>query len=139
MEGITMKGSKATKKRKPAHHTQWAAQFAVASELCKRDYQVALTMGNHPKADLMAISPKGVAFTVDVKGLRSKNTWLVRRKPKTDKLFYVLACVPKGQPNQFFVMSQATTNDLIRGDTAMSDILWKTCLPHLDKWEALPA
>jgi hypothetical protein len=81
-------------KRRPTHHAQWATQFAVASELCQRDYQVALTMGNHPKADLMAISPKGVSLTVDVKGLRSKNTWLVRRKPKTANLFYVLACEP---------------------------------------------
>ncbi len=138
MEGVVVKGSEATKKRKSAHHTQWAAQFAVASELCKRDYQVALTMGNHPNADLMAISPNGVAFTVDVKGLRSKNTWLIRRKPKTERLFYVLACVPPGQPNQFFIMSQATTNGLIRGDSSTSDIPWKNCLPHLDRWEALP-
>jgi hypothetical protein len=134
-----MEGRKVTKKRKPTHHAQWAAQFAVASELCKRDYQVALTMGNHPKADLMAISPKGVAFTVDVKGLRSKNTWFVRRKPRTDKLFYVLACVPAGQANQFFVMSQSTANELIRGDSQTSDIPWKDCLPHLDNWDALPA
>jgi hypothetical protein len=125
-------------KRRPTHHAQWAAQFAVASELCKRDYQVALTMGNHPKADLMAISPEGVAFTVDVKGLRSKNTWFVRRKPKTENLFYVLACVPPGEPNQFFVMSQATADNLIRGDTAASDIRWSDCLPHLDKWDVLP-
>ena len=36
------------KQRHSAHQTQWAAQFAVASELCKRGYEVALTMGNHP-------------------------------------------------------------------------------------------
>jgi hypothetical protein len=126
------------KKRRPTHPTQWAAQFAVASELCKRDYQVALTMGNHPKADLMAISPNGVPFTVDVKGLRSKNTWFVRRKPKTQNLFYVLACVPPGKPNQFFLMNQATADRLIRGDTSASDIPWRDCLPHLDRWDALP-
>jgi hypothetical protein len=28
------------------HQTQWAAQFAVASELCKRGYEVSFTMGN---------------------------------------------------------------------------------------------
>jgi hypothetical protein len=125
-------------KRRPTHHAQWAAQFAVASELCKRDYQVALTMGNHPSADLMAISSEGIAFTVDVKGLRSKNTWFVRRKPKTENLFYVLACVPPGKPNQFFVMSQVTADKLIRGDTLAADIRWTDCLPHLDKWDVLP-
>jgi hypothetical protein len=32
------------KQRHSGHQTQWAAQFAVASELCKRGYEVALTM-----------------------------------------------------------------------------------------------
>jgi hypothetical protein len=40
------------------HQTQWAAQFAVASELCKRGYEVALTLGHTtPDADLMVVSP----------------------------------------------------------------------------------
>lgn len=35
------------------HFTQWAAQFAVASELCKRGYEVAFTLGhNTPLADM---------------------------------------------------------------------------------------
>lgn len=133
-----MTGIKRTKKRTPTHHSQWAAQFAVASELCKRGYQVALTMGNHPKHDLMAISPQGVSFTVDVKGLRSKNAWFVRRKPRTENLFYVLALVPPGEANQFFIMSQTTANELIRGDTPASDIRWSNSLPHLDRWDVLP-
>ena len=29
------------------HQTQWAAQFAVASELCKRGYEVSFTLGNN--------------------------------------------------------------------------------------------
>ncbi len=49
------------------HQTQWAAQFAAASELCKRGYEVAFTMGNHPHKDLMVVSPDGVTFAVDVK------------------------------------------------------------------------
>ena len=57
------------------HRTQWAAQFAVASELCKRNYQVALTLGNHPKVDLMAISPIGARFLVEVKGQYQKRYW----------------------------------------------------------------
>jgi hypothetical protein len=34
--------------RHSAHQTQWAAQFAVASELCKRGYQVALPLAIIP-------------------------------------------------------------------------------------------
>ncbi len=43
------------KKRHSSHQTQWAAQFAAASELCKRDAD----LGNHPAVDLMVQSPKG--------------------------------------------------------------------------------
>jgi hypothetical protein len=54
---------------------QWAAQFAVASELCKRGYEVSFTMGNAtPVADLMLVSPKlKRMFLIDVKGLYRKN------------------------------------------------------------------
>ena len=64
------------------HQTQWAAQFAVASELCKRGYEVAFTMGNAtPLADLMVVSPvQRENFLVDVKGLYRINPWLVKRK-----------------------------------------------------------
>jgi hypothetical protein len=44
--------------RQRGHQTQWAAQCAVASELCKRGYEVSFTMGNTaPVADLMVVSP----------------------------------------------------------------------------------
>jgi uncharacterized protein YhbP (UPF0306 family) len=100
----------AKKERRSAHRTQWAAQFAVASELCKRDYQVALTLGNHPSADLMAISPKGIPFTVDVKGLYKKNFWAIRAKAKTPNLFYIFAFVPDEAQNRFFILTQDQAN-----------------------------
>ena len=60
-------------KRRSGHQTQWAAQFAVASELCKRGYEVAFTLGhNTPLADLMVISPRKKPFLIDVKGLSEK-------------------------------------------------------------------
>ena len=99
------------------HQTQWAAQFAVASELCKRDYEVSFTMGNAaPLADLMVVSPKGAMFLIDVKGLYRINPRLIKRKPTMANLFYVLAFVPVGEPNQFFVLSQERIGALIRAD-----------------------
>jgi hypothetical protein len=92
-----------------AHFTQWAAQFAVASELCKRGYEVSFTMGNTtPTADLMVVSPGGEMFLIDVKGLYRTNPWLIKRKPNNASLFYILAFVPAAAPNEFFVMSQST-------------------------------
>jgi hypothetical protein len=119
--------------------SQWAAQFAVASELCKRDYQVSLTLGNHPIIDLMVISPCGEQFLVDVKGLWKPAPWFVKRKPITRNLYYVLTYVPPGEPNQFFVMSQATANELIRDHPTASDIRWVAAEQHLNRWDVLPA
>jgi hypothetical protein len=100
--------------RRSAHRTQWAAQHAVASELCKRNYQVAMTMGNHPLVDLMVISPKGKEFSIDVKGLYKKNFWGVRERPLIGLLYYVFAFVPDDEPNQFFAVPQDKVNEEIR-------------------------
>jgi len=99
------------KQRHSAHQTQWAAQFAVASELCKRGYEVALTMGNHPLVDLMVVSPQRHPFLVDVKGQYKPNFWPVRPKKTTDKLFYVLALVPENSRNRFFILTQDQVNE----------------------------
>src|SRR6516225_9299084 len=100
----TLMVKQAQKERQSAHRTQWAAQFAVASELCKRGYEVALTMANHPVVDLMVVSPKGVPFLIDVKAHYKKNFWPVRLKKARGTLFYVLAFVPNvGQISSLFL------------------------------------
>ena len=104
-------------RKRTSHFTQWAAQFAVASELCKRGYQVALTLGNHPSVDLMVRSPHGGDFDVDVKGLYKKNYFLLTKKELRRNLFYVLAYVPEDDENQFFVLSQAEANNEVQQDT----------------------
>ena len=88
----------------------------MASELCKRGYQVAITMGNHPLIDLMVISPKGASFLVDVKGQYKPNFWPVHPKKKTENLFYVLALVPEDATNRFFILTQDQANEGIRID-----------------------
>jgi hypothetical protein len=101
---------------KSAHQTQWAAQFAVASELCKRGYEISFTLGhNTPLADLMVVSPEQhKQFLIDVKGLSKRNYWQIARKETRDNFFYILALVPKDAPNEFFVLTQAEVNDGIR-------------------------
>lgn len=145
--------------RRSVHQTQWAAQFAVASELCKRGYQVALTLGNHPTIDLMVISPKGRQFVVDVKGQYRRTFWPVKRKSANHILFYVLAFVPDNAPNRFFIMTRAQVAQAIEsnleswlakrelrglvtreGDEAkwMTGIEWRFAEPHENAWQALP-
>lgn len=122
--------------RRPVHRTQWAAQFAVASELCKRGYEVAFTMGNHPRRDLMVISPKGASFSVDVKGLYRRNWWLVTPKALDPGLYYVLAFVPDDAPNRFFVLSQQQVNaEIAAGPDTFQGLAWAAALPHEGAWE----
>jgi hypothetical protein len=105
------------KRSERGYFTQWAAQFAVASELCKRGYVVSFTMGNTtPIADLMVVSPQGKMFLIDVKGLYRINPWLVKCKPVQANLFYALAFVPSDTPNRFFVISQSEIDSLIRSE-----------------------
>jgi hypothetical protein len=144
------------KEKRSKHQTQWAAQFAVASELCKRGYQVALTLGNHPKIDLMAISPKDKKqFLIDVKGLYKENFWGAREQPSQEDLYYVFAFVPDNEANSYFVMTQAQVNPeikrvieaarkraLAKGKPDKADrfpgVSWKFVQPYKDKWDVLP-
>ena len=142
--------------RRSVHRTQWAAQFAVASELCKRGHQVALTLGNHPAVDLMAISPTGNSFTIDVKGLYKKNVWGVTEKVARKSLFYVFAFVPDDDPNQFFVMTQGEVSAELKKHLAhleagrkargrslnnlqkFTGLPWGVVASHEGKWKILP-
>lgn len=130
------------------HLTQWAAQFAVASELCKRGYDVGFTMGhNTPLADLFVIAPDGkTTFLVDVKGQTTKNFWRIRPKAKRDDLFYILAYVPKESTNRFFVLDQLQLNALIadyeisgvKFDPRFPGINWTTPHRFENQWDRLP-
>lgn len=138
-----------TSNKRSGHRTQWAAQFAVASELCKRGYEVSFTLGHAtPLADLMAVSPlRKRMFLVDVKGLYRPNPWVVKRKPARAGLFYILAFVPDDATNRFFILTQARINRYVRSelsrlgrsdDYPMTGILWKQALKHEDAWGLLP-
>lgn len=116
--GLPLSHSMSEKKRRSSHQTQWAAQFAVASELCKKGYEVALMMGNRPTADIMVYSPGGKAFVIDVKGQYKRNWWVVREKPEREDAFYVFALVPDVGANRFFILTQAEVNKGIR-DSSM--------------------
>ena len=120
------------------HRTQWAAQFAVASELCKKGYEVAFTMGNHPSVDLLAISPGGTAFTVDVKGLYKKNWWAVKSKPDKVDLFYIFAFVPDYESNRFFILDQTQVNSEIEAEFERARLRARAKGRGEEKVEAFP-
>ena len=100
--------------------TQWATQFLAAAELIRRGYTVSFTQGNNtPIADLMVGSPSSKLFWVDVKGLSSKNAWLITPKETRDDVFYILVLLSplakkskERVADRFFILTQAEANDL---------------------------
>jgi hypothetical protein len=129
------------------HHIQWAAQFAVASELCKRGYDVSFTMGNTtPDADLMVLSPQKKMFLVDVKGQQTKNFWRIKEKKPQQGLFYVLTYVSLKEANRYFILTQEDLRKLmkkyensgVKFDRRFSGINWKAPFPNENKWGLLP-
>jgi hypothetical protein len=85
-------------------------------------------------------------FLIDVKWQSTKNFWRIRQKTKRTNLFYVLAYVPIGRSNRFFVLPQRELSKLmkeyehsgIKFDPRFSGVNWTTPFPYEDKWKLLP-
>jgi hypothetical protein len=137
------------RKNRSGHETHRAALLAVAREIGNRGYEVSSTRGNTaPETDLIVTSPKLARFQVDVKGLCKVNPWQVKRKPRREDLFYVLAYVPTDGNNRFFVMTQNLVNQAVhdrltrlnRPDNySRAGFNFDVALPYEDKWSLLPA
>lgn len=132
------------------YQTQWAAQFYAAAELSRRGHLVALTLGNAPRTDLLVVSPAGVNYHVEVKGLAAPNWWLIQPGEVQADLFYILVQVPPvPEPPRFFILSSAelaqemapVLAEMRLSGAAMSGagIRWKQALGYQDRWETLPA
>jgi hypothetical protein len=137
------------KQSRNPHRTQWAAQFAVASELCKRGYEVALTMGNNtPLADLMVVSPETKKdVPCGCEGALFAKCMGNQTQGARDNLFYVLACVPNDRANQFFILKQEDVHAYIELEFKrlkwpkghkLTGISWEQAEKHQDRWGILP-
>ncbi len=133
------------------YRTQWAAQFFAAAELTRRGYLVSFTLGNAPVVDLMAVSPSGTHFEIDVKGLSSKNFWLVQEREPRDDLFYILVYLPPDyHPPNFYIFTSKVLMENIRAQKTQTlesgkkwidsgaGINWRTALEYQDRWDLFP-
>jgi hypothetical protein len=95
--------------RRKRYLTQWSGQFGAAHELSRRGYLVTFTTGNAPAVDLLCQSPGGVPFSVQVKSLSSRTSFILQKsllQPK-DNLFFilvVLSSLPSERP-EYFVLT----------------------------------
>ena len=58
----------------PRHTLSLAAEYAVASELCRRGIYTQLTLGNLKRTDLLALTEHGNVARIEVKA-KQGNTW----------------------------------------------------------------
>ena len=98
------------------------------------------------------MSPKGCQFKIDVKGLYTKNYWIIRLRPLDKNLFFVLAFVPEPPAaNEFVIMSHEQVrkeqlDDLARAQIKRPEldetypvlgIPWRFAVNYRD-WKVLP-
>lgn len=102
---------------------------------------------NTPLADLFVIAPdKQTTFLVDVKGQKTMNFWQIRKKAAVPNLFYILAYVPSGKANRFFIFNQSLLNmkldeyevSGVKFDSRFPGMNWSTAHSQEDAWGELP-
>jgi len=96
-------------KRTDGQITNLAGEFFVAAELLKRGLQTSVTFGNAKAIDLLAFNEEtGRTFTVQVKGLRKKNYFLISHGKVAPQHVYVFVVLnAPGQAAEYFVVPGA--------------------------------
>jgi hypothetical protein len=126
-----------------------AATCAVAAELSRRGYDVAFTLGNVPRLDLIASVPDGQPFKIQVKGIRNQNgLWVqstfFKAKPQDD-LFLIIVLMAK--PNiensalfRFFILShrQAIAEGKAMPVPFEQGLNWGPLKKYENRWDTLP-
>jgi hypothetical protein len=146
------------------YRTQWTSTFFAAGELTRRGFLVTITHGNARFADLLVQSPNGQSFSIDVKGMSTRN-WIPVKKPEKENggQYYILVYTPlnlkDGEMPRYFIMSSKQMFDEIKKAEAESSrqnqirieegkgeykpwasngIHFKQAENYADKWAVLP-
>lgn len=131
------------KKRVDGQVTGLAGEFFVAGELLKRNLQTSMTFGNAKAIDIFAHSEEsGVTYTVQVKSLRNKNYFPLRRAAIKDQHIYVFVILnkPNASVDYFVIQGCTLAND--KGDLAkylddpkFPGIDWRSLEPYRNNWQ----
>lgn len=131
------------KKRADGQVTGLAGEFFVAGELLKRGLQTSITFGNAKAIDIFAYSePSGVTYTVQVKALRQRNYFPIKRSVIEARHVYVFVILNKpGDAVDYFIVDGGT---LISADGELGKYLddpkfpgigWRSLEPFRDNWQ----
>lgn len=83
-----------------------SGEFFVAAELAKRNFQVALTLGNAKGIDLYATNQiTGRSFEIEVKTLRQRNCFTLNfQRVRAEKVFVFVYLNPNDVSPDFFIL-----------------------------------
>ena len=97
---------KAKRPRADGQLSGMAGEYLVAGKLFKRRMQVSITLGNAKAIDLFVHNPRtDHTFNVQVKTLRQKNCFPMRRENvKTNHIYVFVVLNRDDQDEQFFVV-----------------------------------
>lgn len=97
-----------------------AAEFAVASELCRRNLYAQLTLGNQKRTDLLLMSQDEQFHRVEVKAKQGP-TWPNCRGIYGDKVFLVFVDYAKRSPSErpdFYILSSTDWRAIVEQKVA---------------------
>jgi|TARA_B110000503_G_C7116701_1_gene400708 hypothetical protein len=137
-----MNEPKQKKKRVDGQVTGLAGEFFVAGELLKRNLQTSITFGNAKAIDIFAHSENsGITYTVQVKSLRSKNYFPIKRSAIAESHTYVFVILnkPDVAADYFVIHGSELANaegDLAKylDDPKFPGIGWRSLEPYRSNW-----
>jgi len=137
-----MNESTPKKKRADGQVTGLAGEFFVAGELLKRNLQTSITFGNAKAIDIFAHnSETGVTHTIQVKALRAKNYFPIKRTAIERNHIYVFVILNKpGTETEYFIIPglelASASGDIGKylDDPKFPGIGWKSLVPYRNNW-----
>lgn len=92
-----------------------AGEFLTVGKLFKRRIQASLTLGNAKSIDIIAYNPRSRKnFNIQVKSLRKKNCFLIKRESIDPEHIYIFIILKKPEENEDFY--------IIKGSEILADI-----------------
>ena len=92
-----------------------AGEFLTVGKLFKRGIQASLTLGNAKSIDIFAHNPRnGKNFNIQVKSLRKRNCFLIKREAIDPEHIYVFIILNKPEENEDYY--------IIKGSEILSDL-----------------
>lgn len=113
-------------------NTGISAEFIAAAELARRDFSVAITLGNTKKIDLL-VEKNGISRLIQVKGIkqRNNNNFRIKIDSLREDCFYIFVNVNRVNLELSYEIAILTYSEVInnlRRDLKFNDNAIKTSI-----------